>query len=485
MYRLYFLNGKYRGKRLVIQQPTLMIGRGPDCHLDLDDDDRVSHHHAVIEMREGRPVIRDLGALNKVEVNQRAVVEHRLQHGDRIEIGGTQIEFTSAEASAPPRMRRRFSKMQATSILAITLVVLLQIGFVVFFPIWQKTETVPAPMPPPEPKVKVAEIAPEPPKVEPAVVAPVVSPPAEKTPPPAAPDSGPVPVPAPEPKTPPPPAVVETPSAPAPAPALPAELVTAPPATPAFEDPLLAEAKEMIEDAKVQISLNNLVPADNILHRAQLLAPDYVPAWRERARLFEKRGMYKQAEAQWQRIAELTRGTPAHDTAVAEQKRLARLATLAVPGSETPVAEPQAPAEEAQLDRRIRIVSVDPERFREADEYDEMRTVRITLRPRTVEGPIRTDQLRVVVEFFDRVQGSRRIVPTRALVQDDGLEITGVWPAGEARTVTAAYVVPKGFRAREYAEIKERRSYEGYRVSIYYQDQLQDQDARPRRLLNP
>lgn len=473
MYRLYFLNGKYRGKRLVIQQPALMIGRGTDCHIDLDDDDRVSHHHAVIEMRDGRPVIRDLGGMNKVEVNQRPVVEHRLQHGDRIEVGGTLIEFTVGTTAAPPRMRRKFSKMQAGSIFAIALVVLVQIGFVVFFPLWQRNETVPAPMPPPEKKVEVAEAAepviqPEP-EVRPASVAePVVEEPV------VAPTPAPEPIPEPE------PAPVEPPP-PAPLP-LPPELATPPPPAPVFVDPLLAEAKEMIADAKVQVSLNNLSQADNLLHRAQLIAPNYVPAWRERARLAEKRGMYKQAEEQWGRVMELTKGKPEYETAMAEQKRVARLVALAAPvPSSGDIAPPVAGPD--RLDRRIRIVSVDRERFREADEYDEMRTVRITLRPRSVETVIRTDQLRVQVEFFDRVAGSNRIVPTRAMVQADGLKITGPWPAGEARTVTAAYVIPKGFRDREFAEVKERRTYEGHRVSVYYQGELQDQQAMPQRLL--
>ena len=91
MYRLIFLNGKFKGKRLTIQQGAILIGRDPECQIDLDDDDEVSRHHALIETRGGSPVIRDLGATNTVQVNQQVVKEHRLKSGDRIEIGRTII----------------------------------------------------------------------------------------------------------------------------------------------------------------------------------------------------------------------------------------------------------------------------------------------------------------------------------------------------------------------------------------------------------
>jgi hypothetical protein len=49
--------------------------------------------------------------------------------------------------------------------------------------------------------------------------------------------------------------------------------------------------------------------------------------------------------------------------------------------------------------------------------------------------------------------------------------------------LTAAYIVPKGFRDQEEKTVGERRTYEGYRVLIYYKSVLQDEVALPKSLL--
>jgi len=516
MYRLIFLNGKFKGKRLTIQQGAILIGRDPECQIDLDDDDEVSRHHALIESRGGSPIIRDLGATNTVQVNQQPVKEHRLRSGDRIEVGRTIIEYQSGTSTAPPRHRRRFSKMQATSFGAIGLIVLLQIVFVILFPLWQKKETVPVdvsqPRHPKPVETSVVEVAVAPTSTPVvavtetseivtaiAAVDPVVLPDAIELP-----EVQPLVT-----------STVDEATAELP-PALPApamesspqvkevmelrseiedlrkkvESITVPPPPPEREevdvrappsDPLLDKAREMLVEAQKEINGMNYFQADNILDRIQMMSPEFVPAWRERAALFEKRGMLKQAGEQWQKVMTLTSGTPLYEQAAAERQRIARteLTQKTVSGPvRSRIANPSQ-----RLERRIRILSVERERFQANEEYDEMRLIRITLRPRNNEREIDADDVDVVVAFYDRVVGTPRIVPTRALVPTDGLRITGEWGDGEARSISAAYILKKGYRAEEESTIGEKRDYEGYRVMVYYRGVLQDQNAMPSKLL--
>ena len=89
MYRLIFLNGALKGRRVAVQQGSLLIGRDPSCQLDLQDDEKVSHQHAVLEQRGDEVWIKDLESLNKTEVNGQVIQEVCLKPGDRIEIGRT------------------------------------------------------------------------------------------------------------------------------------------------------------------------------------------------------------------------------------------------------------------------------------------------------------------------------------------------------------------------------------------------------------
>jgi len=512
MYRLQFLNGKFKGKRLTIQQGSVLIGRDPECQIDLDDDDEVSRHHAIIEYRGGSPVIRDLGATNPVEVNRQPIKEHRLRNGDQIEVGRTIIEFLSGTSAAPPLHRHRFSKMQAVSFTAIGLIVLLQVLFVVLFPLWQKKEVVPVVLPKPVVVVEApAPVTVEAPPLTPAVVAPTsaVKPEVEEipkkkevvqSPPPAL-------------------SVTSAPSLPPPEPAK--EIVAKPiviesvpntgkveeiralreqvsdlrrqyeeavvpvPSAPAKSeppDPLVTKARDMLIDARAEISRMNYVQADNILERAQMLAPDFVPAWRERAQLYEKRGMLREAGEQWQQVMTLSAGTTLYKEAADERQRVAQMEAR-----QKTVSAPLRAREESsahRLGKRIRITSVDRERFQDNEEFDEMRLIRITLRPRNNEGPISSDQVLVVVNFYDRLTGTERLMLTRALVPVEGLRIEGAWGPGETKSLTAAYIVNKGFRDKEFADTGEKRTYEGYRVSVYYKGELQDESAMPRRILS-
>ncbi len=90
------------GKRIVLEQPVLRIGRGNDSHLILEGDS-VSRRHAHLERRgPGSWYIVDDRSTNGTYVNEEQVeAEARLDNGDRIKIGPTILKFLSgADAEA-------------------------------------------------------------------------------------------------------------------------------------------------------------------------------------------------------------------------------------------------------------------------------------------------------------------------------------------------------------------------------------------------
>jgi tetratricopeptide (TPR) repeat protein len=488
MYRLIFHNGRFKGRRIAVQQGDLLIGRDPSCQIDLADDDSVSRHHARIEQRKDGVWLRDLGSINPTTVNGQAADEVKLRPGDRIEIGHTQIEFQPVEALIHTSRRKR-SRLQMATLAAVAFILMLEAFFILVLPSWHLS-------------VDSDSETPNPPSAPPAPV---------ETPPPPAAIAAPDPPPdahAEPPAVEPAPADVEpllrkqvdelkqaisglreqvealTTAAVVAATAAPDESARAapdvppPPERPAPADPLETRMRELLALAQAESRKGNWLAADQAIERLLILAPDNVPALVERARLYEKRGLLKEAGDVWARLLTLTAGTPLYNEAAAERLRLAREEALRAP------ARPQAAAPEtAALPRRIRIQAVERERFPGTREFDEMRLARIVMRPRLAEGRIDADDVRVWVVFYDRVIGSDAVVPTGATAPDAPLRIESAWGAGEQKSVTATYIVPKNFRAEEEARLGQKRAYEGYRVQVWYKGELQDEDAQPRTLL--
>lgn len=90
------------GKRIVLDQPVIRIGRGNESQLVLEGDS-VSRRHARLERRSGGAwFIVDEKSTNGSYVNEEQVeIELRLENGDRIKIGPTILKFLSgADAEA-------------------------------------------------------------------------------------------------------------------------------------------------------------------------------------------------------------------------------------------------------------------------------------------------------------------------------------------------------------------------------------------------
>ena len=90
------------GRQLAVPNGSLRIGRALDNDLVIADS-RVSRYHAQIVRDPHGPLVRDLGSTNGTAVGGRPVSEDRLADGDRLSLGGYQIEVRIGPPSGPAR----------------------------------------------------------------------------------------------------------------------------------------------------------------------------------------------------------------------------------------------------------------------------------------------------------------------------------------------------------------------------------------------
>jgi hypothetical protein len=80
------------GERRPIDKRVTVIGRSQDCDVQLADPN-VSRRHAEVRQEETAFWIVDLGSTNGMEVNGRRLRQAKLEDGDRITIGSTEVVF--------------------------------------------------------------------------------------------------------------------------------------------------------------------------------------------------------------------------------------------------------------------------------------------------------------------------------------------------------------------------------------------------------
>jgi hypothetical protein len=80
------------GQRHPIDKRVTVIGRSQDCDVQLADPN-VSRRHAEVRQEDTAFWIVDLGSTNGMEVNGRRLRQAKLEDGDRITIGSTEIDF--------------------------------------------------------------------------------------------------------------------------------------------------------------------------------------------------------------------------------------------------------------------------------------------------------------------------------------------------------------------------------------------------------
>ncbi len=129
MFRLVFISGPIKGRRLVIQQGDVIIGSEPDCSIPLAGAG-VAPRHAVVGGRERGHYIQKLDEGAKLVVNGDEVSERKLFHGDQIDIGETRMIFQTSRSGSDGG-RRRAGKMLGITMISIAGILLLQAGILI------------------------------------------------------------------------------------------------------------------------------------------------------------------------------------------------------------------------------------------------------------------------------------------------------------------------------------------------------------------
>lgn len=80
------------GRRTVLSGERMVLGRSRDCEITVDDAN-VSREHAELRQAGGGWRIVDLNSTNGIKVNRRRVEQADLEHGDRITLGVTDLDF--------------------------------------------------------------------------------------------------------------------------------------------------------------------------------------------------------------------------------------------------------------------------------------------------------------------------------------------------------------------------------------------------------
>jgi hypothetical protein len=81
------------GEKYMIAGERMLIGRGIDCEVRIDDS-AVSEHHACIYFQHGKLIVKDLGSTNGTRVNRERIQEKVLTDGDRIIVGTTVLTYS-------------------------------------------------------------------------------------------------------------------------------------------------------------------------------------------------------------------------------------------------------------------------------------------------------------------------------------------------------------------------------------------------------
>ncbi len=89
---LQLVSGAQAGTIVRLTTPLVTLGRELDNDVVVEDS-RVSRHHAQILFQHNRYAIRDLDSTNHTFVNGQAVATSVLAHGDRISLGGFELQF--------------------------------------------------------------------------------------------------------------------------------------------------------------------------------------------------------------------------------------------------------------------------------------------------------------------------------------------------------------------------------------------------------
>ena len=96
-------SGKHSGRRLLLDNSRIVIGRDDLCQIRISSND-VSRQHCLVMLTEGGWVARDLGSQNGTFVNEVQIAgESQLAPGDKLRVGPMVLELADPEANTRKR----------------------------------------------------------------------------------------------------------------------------------------------------------------------------------------------------------------------------------------------------------------------------------------------------------------------------------------------------------------------------------------------
>jgi len=90
--KLIVIYGTHLGRQYHLGPKRMLIGRTDRSDIVIDDSS-VSREHASIERKDGRFILEDLKSTNGTFINGEFVDVRVLNHGDKIRIGNTVLQF--------------------------------------------------------------------------------------------------------------------------------------------------------------------------------------------------------------------------------------------------------------------------------------------------------------------------------------------------------------------------------------------------------
>jgi signal transduction histidine kinase len=96
MATLFVMQGRDKGKRYDLRGQQFTLGRDGTNRVQVNDSE-VSRRHAEVRKDEAGFLLVDLGSSNGSYVNGERITEHRLQSGDRVQLGRSLFLFTDAD----------------------------------------------------------------------------------------------------------------------------------------------------------------------------------------------------------------------------------------------------------------------------------------------------------------------------------------------------------------------------------------------------
>jgi hypothetical protein len=256
--------------------------------------------------------------------------------------------------------------------------------------------------------------------------------------------------------------------------------------------PIESPESMLLKSAHDQIEKGNLIRADDYFKLLQSSNDSYLPVYSDRARLFEKRGMLKEAINQWSQLKEKSSENSIWSTlAQKEQHRLTQrvqaleASTSIQSHSVTSVPNTVAASNEtitkdpAPTQQLLEIISAEAPQMGSGDNYDYMRILSVELKALPVGQTVYGKDILVRIQFYDQDTLTRRIYPSEIYVPKTTFTLSGVLAPGKAYSITCPYTVPINYREKQFSQSKRKLTYYGFTVEVIYQGHPQHKKSKP------